>query len=206
MSKLMETFPMNPRLKSSKSWTKFPKEYSDQILAVFNENFAEFLKDATLIIDGRIYSEEIVLRVGYLEKGRLAQANFETSMNYSQTEQDALQRIHNCVDAAASMMMEYLESKGEVDFPYAWKEFNFQGNKVFLQFSTENSSLEEEANRLLGLTDEDLFNEEDMDDEDALTRAELDEELSPPRDDENYQEEKEDEDTTSSPRNKNKLH
>ncbi|AHI05933.1 hypothetical protein BDW_07155 [Bdellovibrio bacteriovorus W] len=206
MSKLMETFPMNPRLKSSKSWTKFPKEYSDQILAVFNENFAEFLKDATLIIDGRIYSEEIMLRVGYLEKGRLAQANFETSMNYSQTEQDALQRIHNCVDAAASMMMEYLESKGEVDFPYAWKEFNFQGNKVFLQFSTENSSLEEEANRLLGLTDEDLFNEEDMDDEDALTRAELDEELSPPRDDENYQEEKEDEDTTSSPRNKNKLH
>lgn len=206
MSKLMETFPMNPRLKSSKSWTKFPKEYSDQILAVFNENFAEFLKDATLIIDGRIYNEEIMLRVGYLEKGRLAQANFETSMNYSQTEQDALQRIHNCVDAAASMMMEYLESKGEVDFPYAWKEFNFQGNKVFLQFSTENSSLEEEANRLLGLTDEDLFNEEDMDDEDALTRAELDEELSPPRDDENYQEEKEDEDTTSSSRNKNKLH
>lgn len=205
MSKLMETFPMNPRLKSSKSWTKFPKEYSDQILAVFNENFAEFLKDATLIIDGRIYSEEVTLRVGYLEKGRLAQANFEVSMNYSPTEQDALQRIHNCVDIAASMMMEYLENKGEVDFPYAWKEFNFQGNKVFLQFSTENSSLEEEANRLLGLSEEDLYNEESSDDEDALSRAELDEELSPPRDDENYHEEKEDGETTPSPR-KNKLH
>lgn len=206
MSKLMETFTMNPRLKSSKSWTKFPKEYSDQILAVFNENFAEFLKDATLIIDGRIYSEEIVLRVGYLEKGRLLQANFEASMNYSQTEQDALQRIHNCVDAAASMMMEYLENKGEVDFPYKWKEYNFQGNKLYLQFSTENSSLEEEANRLLGLTEEDLFNEDISDDEDALTRAELDEELSPPRDDETYHEEKEDEDLASPSSKKSKLH
>ncbi|KHD87342.1 MAG: hypothetical protein OM95_15100 [Bdellovibrio sp. ArHS] len=185
---------MNPRLKSSKKWTAFPKEYSEQIQAVFTENFAQYLDNAELVIDGRIYPEEILLRVGYLEKGRLAQANFEVSMSYSQDQQDAVQRIHNCVDAAAGMMMDYLENDGEVDFPYTWKEFPFQGKKLYLQFTTENSSLEAEANKLLGVDKESLYNETDESDEDALSRAEQSEELSPPRDDEDFTPEDEEDD------------
>lgn len=184
---------MNPRLKSSKKWTSFPKEYSDQILTVFKENFAQYLDNGDLIIEGRIYPEEIMLRVGYLEEGRLAQANFEISMNYSQEDQDAVKTIHLCVDAAASMMMEYLENDGEVDFPYTWKEFPFKNKKLFLQFNTENSSLEAEANKLLGMADDTLLQEIAENDEDALSRAELSEELSPPRDDEEYTESDEDE-------------
>ncbi|MFV3409468.1 hypothetical protein ACNH6C_12720 [Bdellovibrio bacteriovorus] len=183
---------MIPRLKSSKKWTSFPKEYSDQIQAVFNENFAQYLDNAELIIEGRIYQEEIVLRVGYLEEGRLAQANFEVSMSYSQEQQDAVSRIHNCVDAAASMMLEFLENEGEVDFPYNWKEVPFQGKKVYLKFSTENSNLEAEANKLLGLSEDEMLHDTNEDeDEDALSRAEQSEELSPPRDDEDYSEENE---------------
>lgn len=173
---------MNPRLKSSKKWTAFPKEYLAQIQAVFKENFAAHLEDAELVIEGRIYQQEIALRVGYHEKGRLAQANFEVSMNYSQEEKDAVDRINNCVDAAASMMLEYFENDGEVDYPYVWKEYPFQGHKLYLQYSTENSNLEAEANRLLGLANEALLAEED-DSEDALAIAETSEELSPPRDD-----------------------
>jgi len=185
---------LTPRLKSSKKWTGFPKEYSDQIRTVFKENFASYLENGELVVEGRIYPEEILLRVGYLEKGRLAQANFEVSMNYSQDEQDAVSRIHNCVDAAASMMMEYLENDGEVDFPYVWKEFPFQGKKIYLQFSTENSSLEEEANKLLGMDDTSLYHDEDETDEDALSRAEQSEELSPPRDEENAEKTDDEED------------
>lgn len=192
---------MKPRLKSSKKWTAFPKEYSDQIHAVFTENFAQYLDNAEVIVDGRIYPEEVLLRVGYLEKGRLSQANFEISMNYSQEEQDTLQRIHNCIDAAASMMMEYLESEGEVDFPYTWKEIPFQGKKLYMQFNTENSDLEAQANALLGLNeDEEMLNEED-EEEDALSRAEISEEYSPPRDEETYgSEDDEDADEDKSPR------
>lgn len=183
---------MIPRLKSSKKWTSFPKEYSDQIQAVFKENFAQYLENAQLLIEGRIYQEEIVLRVGYLEEGRLAQANFEVSMSYSQEQQDAVSRIHNCVDAAASMMMEFLENEGEVDFPYTWKEVPFQGKKVYLKFSTENSDLEAEANKLLGLAEDEMLHDtNEEEDEDALSRAEQSEELSPPRDDENYSEQDE---------------
>ncbi len=174
---------MNPRLKSSKKWTAFPKEYSEQIQTVFSDNFASYLVDASLVVEGRIYPEEVLLRVGYLEKGRLTQANFEVSMNYSQIEQDAVARIHNCIDAAASMMVEYFEKEGVVDFPYTWTEFPFQGKKMFLQYNTENSTLESEANRLLGVNEDDLLLEVE-EGEDALEHAELDEELSPPRDDE----------------------
>ena len=185
---------MVPRLKSSKKWTNFPKEYSDQIQAVFKENFAQYLEDAELIIEGRIYSEKITLRVGYHQKGRLVQANFETSMNYSQDEQDAVSRIHNCVDAAASMMMEYFDQDGEVDFPYTWKEYPFQGKKLYLRFSSENSALEAEADRLLGIDREAMVNESQEDD-DALARAEQSEELSPPRDDdEEHEHDHEDDD------------
>ncbi|MGZ3769058.1 MAG: hypothetical protein ACXVCP_00150 [Bdellovibrio sp.] len=195
MSKLMETFVMTPRLKSSKKWTAFPKEYLNQIQTVFKENFAQYLDQGDLIIEGRIYSQEILLRVGYLETGRLLQANFEVSMDYSQKDQDAIKRIHNCVDAAASMMLEYLENDGEVDFPYSWKEFPFQGQKIYLQFSTENTSLEEEANKLLGLTEDSILHDSaESDDEDALTRAELSEELSPPREDSEEEDKHEEED------------
>jgi hypothetical protein len=163
---------MIPRLKTSKKWTAFPKEYSTQIQTVFKDTFEAYVGDAELIIEGRIYQEEVLLRVGYLEKGRLSQANFEVSMNYSREKKDAVQRIHNCVDAAASMMMDYFENDGQVDFPYIWKEVPFQGQKIFMQFNTVNSSLESEANKLLGIDDETLLVDEVEESEDALVRAE----------------------------------
>lgn len=161
---------MNPRLTSSKKWTKFPKEYLSQIEQAFSDAFAAQLATGKLLIEGRIYPEEIMLRVGFLEKGRLQQANFEVSINYSQQDQDAVDRIYNCIDAAASMMGEYFASEGDVDFPRSWKEYDFDGKMIFVQYSTENSDLEAEANKLLGLDDNALVQEE-QDSEDALTRA-----------------------------------
>lgn len=178
---------MNPRLKSSKKWTAFPKEYSEQIQTVFSENFADYFDEEELLVEGRIYQAEILLRVGLRIKDRLTQPNFEVSMNYSQEKQDAVARIHNCIDAAASMMMEYFETDGEADLPYVWKEFPFQGIKLYIQFTTVNSRLEEEANRLLGIEEGTLLLEEQEDD-DALSRAEASEELAPPRDeDDDYE-------------------
>lgn len=167
---------MNPRLKSSKKSTAFPKEYSQQIQSVFNENFAQYLEDAEILVEGRIYPEEITLRIGYREKGRLTQANFEVSTGYSPEKQDTVQKIHNCVDAAASLMLEYFEiladENKELDFPYTWKELPFDGFKVYFQFTTENSELEAEANKLLGLAEGEMILEED-EDEDALSVAEV---------------------------------
>jgi hypothetical protein len=162
---------MNPRLKTSKKWTAFPKEYQDQIQTVFMETFEKYLKNSKLIVEGRIYTEEVLLRVGVLEQGRLSQANFEVSMNYSTKTKDAVERIHDCIDAAASMMNDYFESAGEVEFPRTWQEFEFNKKPLFLQFSTVNSDLEAQADALLGQTFEEMV-QEDKDNEDALNRAE----------------------------------
>lgn len=168
---------MNPRLKTSKKWTAFPKEYQKQIEEVFRENFKKQLGDHRLLVEGRIYSEEILLRIGIQEKGRLAQTNFEVSMNYSAKTKDAVERIHDCIDAAASMMSEYYEAQGEIDFPRLWKEYEFNGRKLYLQFSTENSDLEAQADALLGQEFNDqLMKEEassDSDDVEAPPSSDL---------------------------------
>jgi hypothetical protein len=162
---------MKPRLNSSKKWTAFPKDYLQQIEDVFKQNFGAQLGGAKLVIEGRIYTEEILLRVGFQEKGRLTQPNFEVSMNYKQKQADAVQRIHDCIDAAASMMDEYFNTDGEAEFPLIWKEYDFNKQKLYLQFSTVNSSLEAEADKLLGKEFNDLLTEEPPT-EDALDLAE----------------------------------
>ncbi len=164
---------MNPRLKTSKKWTAFPSEYLGQIKEVFEQGFKSQLAQAKLIIDGRIYTEEILLRVGILPKGHLRQANFEVSMNYSAKSQDTLERIHDCIDAAASMMNEYLEATKndeEVDFPMHWKEYEFNERPLFLQFTTVNSDLENKADELLGQTSHEMLQELE-ETEDALDAA-----------------------------------
>lgn len=169
---------LNPRLKSSKKWTAFPKEYTEQIESVFRENFGAPLKEFEMRIEGRIYQEEILLRVGLYKKGQLRQANFEVSMDYSPKAQDAVERIYNCIDAAGSMVAEYLENE-DFDFPRSWEENPFQNRKVYLQFTSENSDLEAQANELLGESSEALIHDEESEAEDALERAEVlpDEEL-----------------------------
>jgi hypothetical protein len=168
---LLEVSNMNPRLKTSKKSTAFPKEYLTQIEEVFSENFKAQLKGSQLIVEGRIYPEEILLRVGIREKGRLAQSNFEVSMNYSAKQKDAVERIHDCIDAAASMMNEFFQAgESEADFPRTWQEYEFNKRAVYLQFSTENSDLEAQADAILGKSFEQMV-QEDAESEDALNVA-----------------------------------
>lgn len=164
---------MSPRRASSKKWTTFPPEFIDQVNGVFKETFVKNLADSTLIVDGRIYPEELVLRVGVREKGRLKQSNFEVSTDYEADVPESLDRIHCLVDVAASMMLEYFESEGEAEFPFVWKEYPYKGKPLYLQINAENTELEEQANAILGLTAEELLNEEPIS-EDALDRAEQD--------------------------------
>ncbi len=183
---------MKPRLTKSKKWTALPAEYLKQIETVFSEGFAAQLSGHKLIIEGRIYSEEILLRVGALENGRLSQKNFEVSIGYSTKTKDAVDRIHNAIDAIASMMNEHFEDPEKDDFPRSWKEYDFDNQKVYLQYSTVNSELEAQADALLGEAGEDLVVEE-PETEDALEAAD---EVLPSSSEEDIElEEEEDEDS-----------
>ena len=158
---------MTPRLTTSKKWTAFPPDFVAQIRDAFTETFAKELTRGELLIEGRIYPTEILMRVGFLEKNRLQQNNFEISVEYKKDQ--AVERIQDAIDAAASMMADFFESSGEVEFPLTWKEYDFENQKVFCQYSTINTKLEEEADRLLGLHEESLIKEDENaeDDEDS---------------------------------------
>lgn len=153
---------MKPRLESSKKWTTFPLELKEQICSVFSEGFADLLGEGQFIADGRIYREEILFRVGFRAKGRLFQANFEASTGYSPADKTQ-DLIDLCVDATASMMEEYYKSNERIDLPRAWKEYDFKNKAVFLQFSSINTELEAEADKLLGLHRDSLVQGEDED-------------------------------------------
>lgn len=162
---------MIPRLKTSKKWTHFPKEYVEQIEEAFRQTFVDSLKNAQIVIEGRIYAEEILLRVGYLQQGRLVQANFEVSMGYNpQGSESIINSVHASIDAAASMMQDYIENEGVVDFPYSWKEYDFDNKKLYIQYSTVNTSLEAQADALLGssMEDDDQLMLEQNESEDAM--------------------------------------
>lgn len=151
---------MKPRMTTSKKWTPFPLELSEQINSIFSENFQKQVGAGQIIVEGRIYPEELLFRVGFLPSGRLFQANFEASICYIPFE-NIQKAIDLCLDATASMMEQYYESNERIDLPRHWSEFIFDKQKIYLQFSSTNTSLEAEADRLLGANASHLVNEID---------------------------------------------
>lgn len=165
---------MKPRLKSSKKWTPVPQDVIIQIQELFKENFHNELQNMKIIAEGKIYPEEILLRVGHIEEGRLTQYNFEVSMPYQLTKEDsALIALTTCVDAIGSLMAEYFDKGEEAEeLPYSWTESLFDGKKIWIQHSAENSTLEKEANQLLGIVDKKLLYEEESEEDVELISEE----------------------------------
>lgn len=152
---------MNPRKKESKKWSTLPPELAAQIKKVFDESFKSHLVGKTLKVEGRIYPSEVLMRVGINNKGELRYNNFEVSLDHSPEKQNTVQQIHVAVDAIASLMADYFENEEEHEMPLVWAEYPFDNQKIWLQYSSVNPDLEAEANKLLGLDEEALLNEED---------------------------------------------
>jgi hypothetical protein len=144
----------------------------------------------TFKVEGRIFPSEILLRVGYLENGRLKQSNLEVSIDFKPKD-DVVAKIFTCVDALGSVFFDFFEALNTptddpderesskesadptlspgLDLPAAWKAFPFLQETVYIQYSTVNTDLETEADRLLGLHNNSLLHktpgeEEDFDD------------------------------------------
>ena len=186
-------FSMNltPRLANSKQWTELPPDLAASVKKVFEDQFVHEASQGEFFVEGRIYSEEFVIRLGYLQRGRLAQINFEASMDLFKSsgetvnaqstpeESKTMARFYTSVDALGSLMEEYFDlAEGEdVDVPLRWKAYDFEGEIVFLQRSTVNTRLEDEADRILGIAEKRLVHEPSAT-EDALGKAEVNSELA----------------------------
>lgn len=175
---------MTPRNPTSKNWTALPLEFREKAALVFKQNFKEESTQGEFFVEGRIYPAEIVMRAGYIESGRLKQTNFEVSMEHAPNE-PAMEKLFLGIDVLGSVFETHFEHLREeeiddVEYPVNWEEFDFDDTKVHLRFSTANTRLEAEANKLLGIDDgETLFVEDPAHlEDDALERAMIDTELA----------------------------
>lgn len=123
------------------------------------EAFKSGLTGTVLVVEGRIYSHEIGLRVGFRQATELRQNNFEVSLDFDPSKENALEQIYRLIDVLAVVMNEYFEGKPSSTLPTFWKEIQFEGRPVFFQFTTVNTDLEAVADEILGNETVGLYNE-----------------------------------------------
>lgn len=142
---------MQPRLKTSKKWSPLPQELVKQIQSVFSQSFQEYIKGGKIEAAGQIYPEEILIGVGFKGSTGLKQANWEISIAYSKQKDNVLKLLHLAVDAVGALFEQTFTAENDHDFPRIWSEVDFEGRKIFVQYTTTNTELEAEADRLLGV-------------------------------------------------------
>jgi hypothetical protein len=155
---------MEPRLKTSIQWTPFPVEFIQQIVEASEDHFSDYEKNGRhFIADGRIYPNEILLRIGLsAPKGSLRQDNFEASLEYSVEKEKPIEQIHLLVDFLAETWATFLEDDPQrEDLPLLWAPQMFEKREIYLRYSSENTELETQANSLLNLDEKKLVYEEE---------------------------------------------
>src|SRR5579872_5479945 len=111
------------RLKTSKKGTDLPLDYIKMVKEVITKSFKKHLKGKSVIVEGKIYPEEILLRIGFKDNDSIRQKNFEASVNFSVKDKNALQQINLCIDSLGSMIDQYFKDGEEIDLPVVWTEF-----------------------------------------------------------------------------------
>jgi hypothetical protein len=145
---------MQPRLSSSRKWTAIPKELTVQIKNVFKQSFQQHIGKGTVLADGRIYPEELLISVGVkLPDSKLKESHWLVSIGYTRGKDDVVKLLNLGVDAAGSLFEQLFTSENDHDFPRAWEEVDFEGRKIYVQYSTVNTELEQAANKILGVAE-----------------------------------------------------
>ena len=179
---------MQPRVKTSKISTDLPKDLMNQIKEIFAETFSDHLKKNQIVAEGRIYSNEVLLRIGATQGKQLKQINFSVSMDYKQGKDQVMNLVQVAVDVLATLFDDYFSNQDDGDLPRQWTEMNADGKKVYILYSTVNDKLEAEADKLLGVKKSDSFVKEhegfDEDDEDEELLNEIKQKLGLSDDDE----------------------
>jgi hypothetical protein len=174
-----------PRLPNSTQSTDLPQDFRSRAAEVFRATFPDEAELGEFVVDGRIYPNEVLLRLGYLPQDQIRQINFEASVDYDTKKLEergltTMEPLFLCVDVLGAVMEEHFADAAKEDnefddlssddltemdgldeveeeslfgdrYPLEWTEIDFEGETVFLKFSTINTRLEDEADRLLGL-------------------------------------------------------
>jgi hypothetical protein len=150
---------MEPRLKSSLKWTTFPKEFIKQIDGIVAESFQKLSPNAKFFIDGRIFAQEVLFKLGFMKEGSIIQSNIWVSADYDTKKDNVKNTINLAIDCGGSLLAHHIENPDE-EFPRDWSEFDFNKKKVFICLDKSNDDLEAQANALLGELEDDVLVQE----------------------------------------------
>lgn len=148
---------MDPRNANSlkHKYQPVPQDFLKLIKETFEEKYTAFLADKTLIADGAIYPDELILIIGIRNKDeKVRQINFESSMDYkvdyeNDGQHGVLEKIHLSIDALDAMFSQYVEADGDIEMPSLWTGFDFEDSKIYLKYSTNNLELDKMADEFL---------------------------------------------------------
>ena len=155
----LDTHFFEPRRKDSTTWTALPESYLSLLQGAVDNVFDDLLpENLEIIVEGRIYNQEILIRLGHLPSQSIRQMNFELSMDYDAGKDKVVDILDIAVDCIGGMFQEFL-AKSNVDWPIDWIEEEFHSKKVFLRTSRINSVLEKQADQLLGLATDGLISD-----------------------------------------------
>lgn len=143
---------MEPRLKSSTQWSPFPVELCEQTVSALSDRFKEEydIENAEFVVEGRIFGAEIVGRYGLRVEGQIKQHNFEVSLEYDSEKDKALELIQKSMDVVEHLWTELLEDDLEDgELSKQWQTMPHQKRMYHYRYTTVNSQLEQEADKLL---------------------------------------------------------
>ena len=144
---------MVPRKEESKSkkYSSLPGDFNELIKQSLNDSeVATLWKGKTLNVSGRIYPEELILKVGLNAEGEIRFQNFSASLDFDGESKNLIEKTQIAMEAISSMMEQFLSSTEEMDMPEDWHSYKFDKEEIYMMFSTENDDLEAKANALLG--------------------------------------------------------
>jgi len=171
---------MRARRTDSKKWTHLPQDYLDNVRSALTSQYEKELNGSEVVIGGRVYEKEVVVRVGFLPKGRLKQHNFELAFDIPEAKDQVLNKLSSGLDFLDSLFAEFFAKDGfenseyEETLPVLWKPLSSSKDIFHFQYSTENSKLESMADEWLSKQGNALVNELDseIDDLDAYNFSE----------------------------------
>jgi hypothetical protein len=126
-----------------------------QIRDVFQKAYEPKLKGVQWYVEGFLYPEETILRVGFGKPNQLKHHHYILSWN-STSESQMTAQLYQAIDHLDHIMSEHI-SGDQSDLPREWKLLTkkIEGGDCYFQYSTENLTLEKLANELLGILDSD---------------------------------------------------
>ncbi len=141
---------LDPRLESSKAFTKAPIEFDEAVKALFEEHFTDEAKKGSFDAQTYIYPNEIIIRIGYLESNSIAQVNFIVSADFDSETQDIIEISDFILLGLKDVFSNFFINPKREELPYVWSPVRESNDSLFYKYDATNYALENEASKLLG--------------------------------------------------------